>query len=238
MNLKPVALTLCFCVCAGAAFAGPTGLNNIPTTDIVPLNSWIGSLQNSNTRLTDNAFYSSPMLLAQTEFALSTKVEAGADQVFLQARNANELVFNIKTTLQSEDSIRPNVAAGIEGIGNHLVPSAYLTLSKTINWDQEQRERYRAHHRRNRKLLGRRVHAGLIVDAHGTAEPFLGTDLQLSDTAVFQADWINGAGNAISFGVANILADQRTVVTPALLFSNTTHRVDGLFINFSHQFNL
>jgi hypothetical protein len=226
-------------ICAStAAQAGPTGLNSIPTTDIVPLNNWIANLQNSNTMFKSPAFYSAPMIFEQTQFALSSRVEAGVDSDFLPDRNANEFVFNAKMVLQNEDDRRPNAAIGIANIANHLIPNFYLTFSKTLNYDQEQKERYRAHHRRNRKLLGRRIHAGLMADARGTLQPFVGADLQMSESTVFQTDWINGSGNAITLGFAYVLSDQRTVLNPAFLYSNSAHRLDGFFINISRQFGL
>ncbi len=220
------------------AHAGPTGLNSIPTTDIVPVNNWIFNLQNSDTMFKSPAFYSAPMVFAQSEFALSNRVEAGVDMQYLPQRHGNEFLLNAKTVLQNEDDVRPNAAIGIANIANHLGPNLYLTFSKTLNFDQEQKERYRAHNRRNRKLLGRRVHAGLMADSHGTIEPFVGADLQMNESMVFQTDWINGAGNAITLGVAYVLPDQRTVLNPAFLYSNSTHRLDGFFINFSRQFGL
>ncbi len=222
---------------ASAAYAGPTGLNTIPTTDIVPQNSWIANLQNGNTGFGVPAFYSAPMLVKQTEFALNGRVEAGVDASYDASRNAESFQFNIKDTLQNENEFRPNAAMGIMNIGNHLIPSYYITLSKTLNYDQQQRERYKAHHRRNRKLLGRRVHAGMMLNFRGALTPFVGADLQMSDSAVFQTDWISGAGNALTAGVAYVLPDQKTVLNPALLFSNDKHRLDGFFLNISRQFS-
>jgi hypothetical protein len=82
------------------------------------------------------------------------------------------------------------------------------------------------------------VHTGLTVDAHGTALMFAGTDLQLSESVVFQADWIDGTGNAISFGASLIMPDQKTVINPAFLFSNDHKRIDGFFLNISRQMSL
>lgn len=224
--------------CALPAYAAPTGLNTIPTTDVVPYHSWIAQVQNSNTQFDTPSFYNMPSIIFQSQFALTSKIEAGADTVALPDRNAHELVLNIKDVLQYEDDYRPNAAFGISNLANHLTPVYYLTLSKTLNYVEEQRERYRAHHRRNRKLLGRRIHLGLQVDGRGSMEPFVGADLQMSESMVFQTDWIDGPGNALTFGVAYVLSDQRTVLNPAFLFSNDTHRVNGFFLNISHQFNL
>ena len=236
MKFQSAVSLLLLCATA-AAYAGPTGLNTIPTTDIVPQNSWIANLQNGNTGFTVPAFYSAPMLVKQTEFALNNRVEAGVDASYFARYNAESFQFNIKTTLQSEDEVRPNAAMGIMGIGNHLNPSYFLTLSKTLNYDQQQKERYRAHNRRNRKLLGRRVHAGVLLDFKGALTPFFGADLQMSDSAVFQTDWISGSGNALTAGVAFVMPDQKTVLNPALMFSNDKHRVDGFFLNISRQFS-
>ena len=100
------------------------------------------------------------------------------------------------------------------------------------------RESGSAHNRRNRRLLGRRFHAGMTFDGRRAIEPFVGADIQLNDEAVFQADWIAGQGNAVSAGLVYVFPDQRTVVNPAILFSNDRKRLDGLFVNLSHQFNL
>ncbi|HEV2473313.1 MAG TPA: hypothetical protein VGS41_11640 [Chthonomonadales bacterium] len=221
-----------------SASAGPTGLNIIPTTDIVPFHSWIGQIQNSNTSFQVPAFYSAPDAILQSQFSLSPTIEAGVDYFTPPQADHSEPVFNIKALLLSEDEYRPNAAIGIWNVGLRQPAGYYITLSKTLNYAQEQFERFRAHHRRNRKLLGRRIHAGLAFDGHGAVAPFLGTDLQLNENSVFQADWISGSGNAISFGLAYVFPDQRTVLNPAILFSNNKQRVDGFILSLSHQFNL
>lgn len=61
---------LCLVAFAGctlsAAAAGPTGLNVIPTTDIVPLDNWIFGLQNANTSFTGLGFYRQPLMTEQS----------------------------------------------------------------------------------------------------------------------------------------------------------------------------
>lgn len=76
-----------------------------------------------------------------------------------------------------------------------------------------------------------------MTDGHGLTQPFLGTDLQLSESAVFQADWVSGAGNQISAGFSFVLPDTRTVINPAIIFSNDSHALTGFQFNISHQFN-
>lgn len=222
---------------SAVAAAGPTGLNVIPTTDIVPLNSWVGGLQNGNTSLTGTPFWRQPLVTPQTQFGLQSWLEAGLDYAQTPDLAHDAAVFNVKALLLTEDERVPNVALGLWNVTQGQKPGYYLTLSKTLNYAQQQEERFRAHHRRNRKLLGRRIHLGAMLDGHGTLEPFAGTDLQLSDSAVFQADWVRGSGNGASAGLAYVLPDQKTVLTPALLFSNDKRRLTGISINLSRQFS-
>jgi hypothetical protein len=222
----------------GLALAGPTGLNVIPTTDIVQVNSWVGSIQNANTSFTGTSFFKQPMFVADSQFGLENWLEAGIDYAQTPDRSSDTAIFNVKAQVMAEDELQPNLAFGFWNVAQSQKPGYYVTMSKTLNYDQEQEERFRAHHRRNRKLLGCRVHIGMMLDGHGIYQPFAGTDLQLSETAVFQADWVQGAGNAATAGIAYVLPDTRTVLAPALVFSNDTRRFSGILFNISHQFNL
>jgi hypothetical protein len=229
---------LCLIVAFSPALGSTTSLNTIPTTDLVPLGSWIAQVQNGNVSLSTLSLITRPEPSFQTEYSLGSRMEWGVDYIQPPDVGHMELTLNIKGLLQSEDELRPNVAIGIWNIALHQRPGLFLTFSKTLNYAEEMRERFRAHHRRNRKLLGRRIHAGLTLDGYGTLEPFLGTDLQINESTVFQADWINGSGNALTFGIAYVCPDQRTVLNPAFLYSNSTHQVDGFLLSISHQFNL
>jgi hypothetical protein len=222
---------------AVVSHAGPTGLNVIPTTDIVPPSSWIGSIQNANTGFYGTPFYRQPLPTLQSQYNLEPWLEAGFDYEQTPDIARDAVVFNIKTLLLTEDENLPNAAFGFWNVTQGQRPGYYLTISKTMNYDQEQDERFKAHHRRNRKLLGRRLHIGAMLDGHGTIQPFAGTDLQLSETAVFQADWVHGPGNSISAGIAYVLSDQRTTITPAILCSNQIGLPNGILLSISHQFN-
>lgn len=228
----------CLLPLAVPVFGSATGLNTIPTTDIVPFHSWVAQFQNGNTLLHTPSLFIQPKFVFQSQFSLTDRMEVGLDYAQPPDASHNELVLNFKGLLQNENELRPNIAVGMWNIANHQTTGYYLTFSKTLNFAQQQQERFRAHHRRNRKLLGRRIHFGITLDNYGTLEPFLGTDLQLNDSSVFQADWINGTGNAITLGLVYILPDQRTTLNPTFLYSNDTKRIDGFFLNISHQFNL
>lgn len=143
----------------------------------------------------------------------------------------------MKSLLLTEDETWPNIAAGLWNVTAGQPPGYYVTVSKTLNYAQQEEERFRAHHRRNRKLLGRRIHVGMMLDGHGVAQPFTGTDLQLSESTVFQADWVSGPGNSATAGFAFVMPDQKTVISPAIVFSNDTMRFSGFQLNLSRQFN-
>lgn len=233
-SLLPAAFT-----CAAAcAWATPTGLNVIPTTDIVPDGSWIGGIENGNPSFTGTPFWRQPQLSFQSQVSLAPWLEAGVDDAETPDQSANSGVFNIKALVMTENGSQPNIALGLWNVAEHQKQGYYFTMSKTLNYDQQQEQRFRAHHRHNRKLMGVRAHLGMMLDGHGISQPFTGTDIQLSDMFVFQADWVHGSGNVATAGVAYILPDSRTVITPAITFSNDTGRFTGLLISLTHQFNL
>ena len=232
----------CASVLAGCsalvAAAAPTGLNVIPTTDLTPIKSWIGGIQNSNTSFSDTTFLTTPTPTFQSQIGVTSWLESGIDYAETPDVGDETLVFNAKALLLTEDELKPNAAIGIWNIAPGQSPGYYITFSKTLNYDQEQYERFRAHHRRNRKVLGRRVHVGMMMGDHGVLQPFAGSDLQLTDNMVFQADWVSGAGNALTTGIAYVLPDQVTVLTPVLYFSNDERHFSGVSLSITHQFNL
>jgi hypothetical protein len=216
--------------------ASPTGLNVIPTTDLVPLHNWVGGLANSNTNFFGVPFYRQPIFTEQTQFGLESWLEAGVDYAQTPDITHANPVANIKGLFLIEDDKTPNLAFGVMNLTTGESPTYYITASKTLNYDQEQEERYKAHNRRNRKVLGRRVHVGMMLDGHGNVEPFAGSDLQVNDNLVFQTDWIGGTANGLTGGVSYVFPDQKTIFTPALIFSNYTKRVSGLSLSITRQF--
>lgn len=218
------------------AGAAPTGLNVIPTTDLTPLNNLIAGFGNANTNFFGIPFYRQPMFAAQTEFGFDSNLEAGIDYGPVPNVSYFTPTFNAKFLMLSEDDRLPNIAVGAMNVALGQSATYYVTVSKTLNYDQQQEARFRAHHRTNRKLLGRRAHAGMMLDGRGILQPFVGTDLQMSDCLVFQADYVHGSGNAATAGIAYIFPDNKTTLTSALLYSNDTNRLSGISISLVRQF--
>lgn len=223
---------------AAACIAGaaPTGLNVIPTTDLTPLNNVLFGFANANTSFTGTPFYRQPLFTAQSEYGLNSNVELGLDYGPTPDLSFFTPVFNAKALLLTEDDNVPNVAVGVMNVALLQAPTYYVTVSKTLNYEEQQAARFRAHHRSNRKLLGRRAHLGMMLDGHGLLQPFAGTDLQISDSLVFQADYVHGSGNNATAGLAYVLPDNKTTFTAAILFSNDTSRFSGISISLVRQF--
>jgi hypothetical protein len=219
---------------AAPAVASPTGLNTIPTADLVPTHEWTVSLQNGNTALTGHpTLFSEPLPIPQFQFGLTPYLEGGVDLVPLNSPGDYRPQFNLKWKALQEDYHRPAVATGIATLGPGFDPSAYVVVSRTLNFSGVQYNNFRAH-RRNYKLRGRRIHAGLITTRDGTF-PFVGADWEMSDHFVLYADWISGDVNAATLGGVYTF-NTTTSVTAAMLIGNASGKPDGFLVNFSRTF--
>src|SRR5579864_2114802 len=150
VTCKSGLVILCLIAVMFPASASTVGLNTIPTTDLVPPHSWIGQVQNSNVSFQTPSFIAMPDLIFQTQYSIGDRAEWGVDYIQPPDVNRKQLTFNFKALLQNEDRWRPNVAVGMGNITLKQLPGYFITFSKTLNYDQQLRERFRAHHRRNR----------------------------------------------------------------------------------------
>lgn len=221
-------------LCLPAA-AAPTGLNTIPTADLIPVHNFTVSLQNGNMALAGApTLWSKPQPVPQFQFGLTTALEGGVDFVPAHPPASDyQPQFNLKWRALAEGYGRPALGIGFAQLGPGVPAAYYLVASRTLNYTQIQYQKFRAHHR-NIKLRGRRLHAGLIWQS-GAAYPLLGTDWELSDQFVFYSDWISGSQNALSLGGVYVISTDASV-TGSVLFTNHRHRFDGLIINYSRTF--
>src|SRR2546428_14169458 len=102
--------------------------------------------------------------------------------------------MNVKWSPVREDYRIPALAVGAMQLGVGFSPNYFLVLSKTLNYQQIQYQKFRAHHR-NIKLRGIRVHAGMLR-ATNAWRALVGTDIEVNDHFVVYADWISGTSNA------------------------------------------
>ncbi len=219
---------------AGTAAAAPSGLVTIPTADVVPERQWLAQVQNGNTELSGSGSLfeqPEPALQAQLGF-LHGRLEAGCDLVAVDGPRDYRPVANAKVLLVAEGYALPAVAAGIAQLGPRLAGYGYVVASRTLNYERLQYQKFRAHHR-NLKLRGIRLHAGALgtpKDPHA----LLGSDVELSDHAVLQADWISGTDHALTLGGAWI-ASPLLSAQAALLVQNGGDRIDGVQLGVTRQ---
>jgi hypothetical protein len=225
-------LTLVPALAAGA----PTGLNQIPTTDLVPPGQVTLQLQNGNTEVEGrSSVWHQPQLLGQSQFGLPWNLEAGLDLAPSDPPGEYRPVMNVKWTPLHEDYRIPAVAVGAAQLGVGFTPNYYLVLSKTLNYGQIQYQHFRAHHR-NIKLRGIRVHTGIVYTGNAW-RALVGTDIEVSDRFVIYADWISSASNAVSVGGVFVIS-QHDSVQASLLRANDQDRLSGVLIAVTHTFDL
>ncbi len=224
------------CLLPAAARAAPTGLNQIPTTDLVPEKQLTLQLQNGTTEVSGHgSLLHRPALVAQSELGLPWNLEAGLDVAPSDPPRDNRPALNLKWTPVREDYRVPAVAVGAMQLGVGFAPSYFLVLSKTLNYGEIQYQKFRAHHR-NIKLRGIRIHAG-ILRAPNAWRALVGTDVQVNDHLVAYADWISGAGNAVSLGGVIVL-NQHDSVQASMLRGNDRDRPSGVLVAVTHTFDL
>jgi hypothetical protein len=219
------------CVVARAAHAAPTGLNQIPTTDLVPFGQATLQIQNGNTAVRGTTLAEQPQLVGQSQFGLPLRCEAGLDVAPSDPPDEYRPVLNLKWNPLAEGYWNPAAAVGVLGLGVGFDPNYYLVLSKTLNYRQIQYQKFRAHHR-NIKLRGIRLHTGILRTSHEW-RALVGTDVEVSDHFVVYADWISGAENAVSLGGVVVLTRQDSIQV-AVLRGNDEDRVSGVLVALTH----
>src|SRR5262245_60540664 len=111
--MRPFLCVLLLCVSCAAACASPTGLNTIPTTDLIPFHQANFSLQNGNTSLRDSpTAYHQPQFLVQFQVGLSPDLEGGVDVVPADPPRNYRPQLNLKWRPLAEDYNRPAVGIG------------------------------------------------------------------------------------------------------------------------------
>ena len=217
---------------ARVARAAPTGLNQIPTTDLVPFGQATLQLQNFNTEISgDSSVFHQPQLEPQSEFGLPWNLEAGLDVAPSDPPHDYRPIANIKWSPLHEDYLVPALAVGASQLGPDFSPNYFLVLSKTLNYQAIEYQKFRAHHR-NIKLRGIRVHAGILRTSNAW-EALVGTDIEVNDSFVIYADWISGQQNSVSVGGVLVLS-QHNSIQAALLRGNDQDRLSGMLLEITH----
>jgi len=217
-----------------AAQAAPTGLNQIPTTDLVPIGQLSLQLQNGNTEVSGpSSMFHQPAPVPQSEYGIPWRIETGLDVAPSNPPHDYRPVLNVKWSPVHEDYRIPAAAVGALQLGVGFTPGYYLVLSKTLNYDAIQYQKFRAHHR-NLKLRGIRLHSG-ILGIGNVWHALVGTDIELSDHFIVYSDWISGASNSVSLGGVFVF-NQHLSFQASLLRGNDQDRLSGFLANITYTF--
>jgi len=221
---------------ARSAHAAPTGLNQIPTTDVVPVRQVSVQVANGNSDVRgDDSVFHQPEIEPQSEFGIPWDIESGLDVAPANSPHDYQAVFNAKWSPLHEDYWTPGGAIGSMQLGNGFAPNYFFVLSKTLNYDGIQYQKFRAHHR-NRKLRGIRLHSGVLYNGY-VSQAMLGTDIEVSDHFILYADWLSAASSAVSLGGVLVI-DQHLSLQASLLRQNNEDRLTGVLVNITHTFEL
>ena len=219
-----------------AAQAAPTGLNQIPTTDLVPVGQLSLQLQNGNTETSgSSSVFHQPQPVPQSEYGTPWNIETGLDVAPSDPPGDYRPIANVKWSPLHEDYRIPAAAVGASQLGPDFSPNYFLVLSKTLNYDAIQYQKFRAHHR-NRKLRGIRLHTG-IERTSNAWEALVGTDIELTDHFVLYADWISGSSNSVSLGGVLVI-NQHLSFQASLLRGNDQDRLSGVLANVTYTFDV
>ena len=219
-----------------AAQAAPTGLNQIPTTDLVPEKQVTLQLENGNTEVSgDASVFHQPQLEPQSEFGLPWNLETGLDVAPSNPPHDYRPIVNLKWSPLREDYYLPAVAAGIDQLGVGFSPNYFVVFSKTLNYEQIQYQKFRAHHR-NIKLRGIRLHLGIMRTSNAW-EALVGTDIEVSDHFVIWGDWISGSANSVALGGV-LVVNQHLSVQASLLRGNDQDRLSGVLAAVTYTFDI
>lgn len=194
---------------AGVAAGAPSGLNIIPTADVLAAGEM--SLEHEMTgqgRLWGDDSDSFGLL----QFGLGRGIEVGVDRGF----DPRDWWGNAKWQVQPEDAGKPAVALGIQGLSDGDRAQPYVVMTRSLN--------------------ALRLHAGAIV-IEDDLRWMAGTEVPLGTHLVFQADYTSGRDNSWSYGVAAALSDNVSL-TVAHRLGNSGAVDDGYIFNLAWSVRL
>ncbi len=161
------------CVCLGVGFCSPTGLNVIPTADVLDKDVFILETPCSG----GLRFGPEGDSYALLQIGVGKGMEIGLDQ--REMNGHIDAWLNAKWRCLEEDGVRPAVAIGVKNFSKDTKKQPYLVMSKSLK-------------------LGR-LHAG-IIKIEDVSRMMLGFDKTLNQKLAVQADYISGAENRFTAG--------------------------------------
>ncbi len=195
---KPVVLAGLVIALAQCAYAAPTGLNVIPTADVLGHNEVALEYENEGVKL----FGSHCEQWALLQIGLFDRLELGVDRCF----GGEPGTFgNAKVLLQEEEHTRPAVAVGVQNLGEGESAQPYLALAK--------------------HAAGARLHLGAIR-LHDEAAVMVGVEYELSHTVALLIDHVTGTESVSGAGF-DVELSEHLEIHVARIFSHSSHEEDG-----------
>ena len=168
-------LAVILCVLFPAlALAYPTGLNVIPTADVLEPKSFRIEFENDGCSRLFSAESERYWLL---QAGIAPGLEVGVDAYYLEETST---MLNAKYAVLEESDSAPALAFGAFDIGEGGSPTYYLAAAKSFG-----------RHRFHAGAIGNRRHS----------DPMAGYEFELDDSAWLLFDWIRGDENYLTAGV-------------------------------------
>jgi len=172
-------------ICTEYGLCSPTGLNVIPTADV---------LEKDTYRL-DTPFSGGMRFGPDGDMYVLLQVGAGNGmEVGIDQRVDNgysESWLNAKWRIMEEDGIRPALAIGVQNISRKHEEEPYLVVSKS--------------------LKPARFHLG-VMRVSGESQAMLGLDRRLGPSLAMQADYVSGRENGFSAGIGIEITKNATLL--------------------------
>ncbi|MHB9035506.1 MAG: hypothetical protein ACYC64_02485 [Armatimonadota bacterium] len=184
------------------AVCAPSGLNVIPTADV--LGKGVMSLETESDG-NGRPWGDDCDRFALLQFGVGNGIEMGADQCL----NDSNAWINFKWRVRNESNGSPAVALGTQAIADNGRPQPYVVTTKSLG-----------------KL---RLHTG-VIDIDRKFRWMLGMDHPLGGRIAFQADYISGNENSMTYGVAVSLSNSLSL-TLAKSVPNGTDTGNGHVVN-------
>jgi hypothetical protein len=177
-------------ILAAVSQAVPTGLNAMPTADIMPF-----GMTRMEWQLNDSGYLYAPthrrVLGTQTGMGPGV-LEGGVDEV-----SGVGTVYNMKLALSSESYSMPAIAIGVQNVGGHTKNQFYLVGGKILAGGQQG------------DTTAIRFHGGVLSDDNGDVRSMVGGDIYVGGARI-TTDRISGSSTAqarTSVGITGIAYD-------------------------------
>jgi hypothetical protein len=166
-------LTLAIAACGVSALAAPSGLNMIPTADVLEPGTVSIETESEGRGMAWGDECDRFMLM---QLGMGHGVEIGMDT----CTNADASWLNVKWQMGSGTKSTPGIAVGLQGVSEASKSQPYFACARSFG--------------------KARVHVG-ILGIEGRGRPMLGLDRCVNERLTLQVDYIAGRENSSAYGV-------------------------------------